>query len=245
MAGAIWSRSHGPCRGDGVAAGSRGHGAPTCLGGHRGAQEGLEAGGAELADRPHGAQTPSGAGGAQRAPCGAAAAPCGRDPGQPEASPLCLEQGKAALAAGGSSCRSPRARRSQSPLPARTGARWGARAAAGGSKPHGGHGAGEVHGSSPWAWAACPLPAPDPHGGCRRGIFRAVLSLRIRALSIQSRWLRSNLPCIKGRCIKRHNRLQRGVGSGVLPGPRPRGAGCCLLPAQPRGAEPSRSVLGL
>lgn len=99
--------------------------------------------------------------------------------------------------------------------------------------------------AAPWAWAACPLPAPDPHGGCRRGIFRAVLSLRIRALSIQSRWLRSNLPCIKGRCIKRHNRLQRGVGSGVLPGPWPRGAGCCLLPAQPRGAEPSRSVLGL
>lgn len=45
-------RPHGEQRG--------GHEAPTCLGSHRGAEEGLETGGTELADRPHAAEACAG-----------------------------------------------------------------------------------------------------------------------------------------------------------------------------------------
>lgn len=50
-----------PCLlGDGSPAAQRGggHAVPTCLGSHRGAEERLETGGAELADRPHAAGVP-------------------------------------------------------------------------------------------------------------------------------------------------------------------------------------------
>lgn len=87
---AIWSQSYGHliCWGDRDAAASRGHEAPTCRGGHGGAEEGLKAGGAELADRPHAAQ-PRLPWGRQRAGGHhtAAAAPCSRGcPGCPRSS---------------------------------------------------------------------------------------------------------------------------------------------------------------
>lgn len=145
--------------GDGDAAVSRGHKAPTCRSGHGGAEEGLEAGGAELADRPHAAQ--------RRLPRGrqradghrtAAAAPCSRGcPGCPRSSwsrGRRLWQREAPAA--GAHAPAP-----ANPAPCRHGGCWCSWAPAGGSKPLGGRRVGKFP-TAPPASGCLPPASPGP-----------------------------------------------------------------------------------
>lgn len=158
---AIWSQSYGHlvCWGDGDAVVSTGHKAPTCRGGHGGAEEGLEAGGAELADRPHAAQ--------RRLPRGrqradghrtAAAAPCSRGcPGCPRSSwsrGRRLWQREAPAA--GAHAPAP-----ANPAPCRHGGCWCSWAPAGGSKPLGGRRVGKFP-TAPPASGCLPPASPGP-----------------------------------------------------------------------------------
>ena len=102
----------------------------------------------------------------------------------------------------------------------------------------------EEFGNSP---AAPPAPGRlppgsplAPGGGRQRGIFRAVLSLRIRALSIGSRRSRSNQYCIKEGAPRDDAALARRGERGVLPRPPLVGRRArAPIPAQPRQAQPA------
>lgn len=108
----------------------------------------------------------------------------------------------------------------------------------------------EEFGNSPAApppRAACPPDSPlTPAGGRQRGIFRAVLSLRIRALSIGSRRSRSNQHCIKEGAPRDNAVLARRGERRVLPRPPLMGRRAqALIPAQVRQAQPApRAVHG-
>jgi len=158
-----------------------GHEAPTWLGSHRGAEEGLEAGGTELADRPHAAEAGAGRCRVRRGRRGRAGAGWlgGRRPGararvqgagrRAGGLPARLEPGKAALAG---ELQPQEPTRQPQPIPAapclHTSSAPGA--PAGGSKPLGGRGVWEVPGSPPVPGRLTP-PAPFPPRGASSGVF--------------------------------------------------------------------------
>lgn len=245
-----------PCLlGDGNPAAQRGggHAVPTCLGSHRGAEECLETGGAELADCPHAAGVPrrmppapggqgrdwqrsgrsrqrpgrctwlsSGLPSTKQVPSTWGSSPvlCGRvQAGEPEHSRFWLE-----LALVGELQPQEPTRQPQ-PIPAAP-----AHQSVPLPEPHRAaqsHSEDKEFGNSP----AASLPRPPalgsplaPAGGRQRGIFRVVLSLRIRALSIRSWRSRSNERCMREGAPREVRRCERG-GATTAPAPGVQGPG--------------------